>query len=235
LKSKLTGGSYSLGNLTHRTGTLPLDSNPMARLRRVHQLGRELTGVQRGRRRRWRGAKGKPSLTARGGKDSGGTPPPLPGVRLLNGGRTRRRHPRPVARRRRWLLRTRMNGRKRRCLGACWEWGEFNCLIGGGFYRPGGRGRGRPVGGRRRGAWQRARAKPGTAALGACWRGLVAATGHCGSALARSRRSATCREQREKRGGLGAFFLFSSMSHSSGRGRGGWARPRRCPRAWLQG
>jgi hypothetical protein len=111
-------------------------------------------------------------------------------------------------------------------------------MLGGGFYRPGGRGQGRPVGGRRRGFWRRARAKPGAAALGACWRGLVTATGHCASALARSRRSATCREQREKRGGPGMFFLFSSMSHGLGRGRGGWARQPGeggSPQVWLQG
>jgi hypothetical protein len=58
--------------------------------------------------------------------------------------------------------------------------GEFNCVIGGAFYRPGGRGQGRPVGGQRRMFWRRARAKPGTAALGACWRGLVAVSEHCG-------------------------------------------------------
>jgi hypothetical protein len=34
----------------------------------------------------------------------------------------------------------------------------------------------------------------------------------------------------EERGVLGSFFLFSSNSHGSGWGRGGWARPRRLSR-----
>jgi hypothetical protein len=42
------------------------------------------------------------------------------------------------------------------------------------------------------------------------------------------------RAEGEERGVLGARFLFSSISHGSGRGRGGWARPRRTPLAWLQ-
>jgi hypothetical protein len=57
--------------------------------------------------------------------------------------------------------------------------------------------------------------------VGRCWRGHG------------SRQRAESRGRRE--GVLGVFFLFSSMTHGSGRGRGGWARPRRCPRAWLQG
>jgi hypothetical protein len=214
---------------------LPLDSNPTARQRRVHRLGRELTGVPRGRGRRRRGAKGKKSLTARGGKGSCGTPPPLPGVRLPNGGRTRWRHPRPVAHLRRCLPRTRENWGKRRCLGACWGWCGFNCVIGGGFYRPGGRGQGRPVGGRRRGFWRLAQAKPGAAALGACWRGLVVVTGHCGHTLASSCRSAPCREAEGEERGSGRFLPSPSMSHGLGRGRGGWGSTKGCPRAWLQG
>jgi hypothetical protein len=71
------------------------------------------------------------------------------------------------------------------------------------FYRPGSRGRGRPVARRCGGPGDVRRATPGAAALLACWRGLVAATGYCGSVLARSRRSATGNEQREKRGGPG--------------------------------
>jgi hypothetical protein len=44
------------------------------------------------------------------------------------------------------------------------------------------------------------------------------------------------RAEEEERGGvLGAVFLFSSLSDGLGRGRGGWARPRRRLRAWLQG
>jgi hypothetical protein len=38
------------------------------------------------------------------------------------------------------------------------------------------------------------------------------------------------RAEEEERGVLGAVFLFSSLSHGSGRGRGGWARPRRLSR-----
>jgi hypothetical protein len=66
------------------------------------------------------------------------------------------------------------------CLGGCCGWcGSFQANRGP-FYRPGGRGRGRPVGGRRRGAWRRASPMPCAAALGACWRGVVSATGYCG-------------------------------------------------------
>jgi hypothetical protein len=43
------------------------------------------------------------------------------------------------------------------------------------------------------------------------------------------------RGRRRREGGPGSVFLFSSLSHGSGRGRGGWARPRRRLRAWLQG
>jgi hypothetical protein len=155
--------------------------------------------------------------------------------RLPNGGRTRRRLPRPVAHRRQGLLQTRANGRKRRCLGDSWEWGKFNCVIGGGFYRPGGRGQGRPVGGLRRVFWRRARATPGAAALRACWRGLVAAMGYCGSALARPRRSASCREKRDREGGSGRLLPSPPMSHGQGRGRGGWGSTKKTPQAWLQG
>jgi hypothetical protein len=165
-----------------------------------------------------------------GGKDSGGTPPPVPGVRSSSGGPTRRRCLRLVARRRGWRRRTRASGEKSGCLGDSSEWGEFVRLIGGGFYRPEGRGQGRPVGGRRRVCWRRARARTGTAALLACWRGSVLAAGLCGSVLARPRRSASCREQRDREGGPGVFVLLSSMSHGLGRGRGGWARPRGLPR-----
>jgi hypothetical protein len=165
-------------------------------------------------------------LTARGGKDSGGTPPPVPGVRSSSGGPTRRRCLRPVARRRSWRRRTRASGEKRGCLGARWEWGAFNCVIGGAFYRPGGRGRGWPEGGRCGGPGDVRRATPGAAALRACWRGLVAATGYCGSVLVRSRRSATCSEQREKRGGPGRvlpLLLQVSRLGSGQRGLGSTA------------
>jgi hypothetical protein len=161
-------------------------------------------------------------LTARGGKGSGGTPPPLPAVRSSNGGRTRWRHPRPGARRRRWLLRTRRSGGKKGCLGGSWGRCGFDGVLGGAFYRPGGRGRGWPEGGRCGGVWRRAMEKPGAAALGACWRGKVMASGHCGHALASSRRSASCREAEGEERGPGRFSPFPSMSHSPGRGRGGW-------------
>jgi hypothetical protein len=81
-------------------------------------------------------------------------------------------------------------------------------VLGGAFYRPGGLGQGCPGGGRRRVFWRRARAKPGTAALGACWSGLVAASELCGSALARPRRSASCREKRDREGGPSGVFLL---------------------------
>jgi hypothetical protein len=160
-------------------------------------------------------------LMARGGKGSCGTPPPLPGVRSPNGGRTRWRHPRPGARRRRGLLRTRANWGKRRCLGACWGWCGSNCVLGGGFYRPGGRGQGCPEGRRCMGVWRRARAKPGAVALGACWRGLVSASGHCGQALARSRRSASCREAEGKERGVQAVSSVSFHVSRPGSGQRG--------------
>jgi hypothetical protein len=64
--------------------------------------------------------------------------------------------------------------------------------------------------------------KPGAAALGACWQGEVMASGHCGQVLASSRRSASCREAEEERGGSELFPPFPSMSHGPGWGRGGW-------------
>jgi hypothetical protein len=145
-------------------------------------------------------------LTATGKKESVSTPPPDPGVRSSSDGPTRRRCLCPVARRRCRLHRTRASGEKRGCLGASWEWGEFVRGLGGGFYRLGSRGRGRPVARRCGGPSDVQRATPGAAALLACWRGLVAVTGCCGSVLARSRRSATCREQRKKRGGPGRIL-----------------------------
>jgi hypothetical protein len=69
-------------------------------------------------------------MTQNGGGSS--TPPPSTGG-VSNGGRTRWRHPRPVARRRSWRRRTGKNWGKRRCLGACWEWGAFIRVLGGGF------------------------------------------------------------------------------------------------------
>jgi hypothetical protein len=158
-----------------------------------------------------------------GGKDSGSTPPPVPGVHSSSGGPTRRRCLRPVARRRCRLRRTRASGRERRCLRGCWEWGAFNRVLGGGFYRPGNRGRGHPVARRCGGPGNVRRATLGTAALRACLQGSVEATGCCGSALARPRRSVTCSEQREKRGGPGRalpLLLHFSRLGSGQRGLG---------------
>jgi hypothetical protein len=147
-------------------------------------------------------------LTVQGGKGSGCTPPPPSGVRSSNGGRTRWRHPRPGARRHRWLLRTRENGGKRGCLGGSWGWCGFDGVLGGAFYRPERAGArvSRRWPGRVPGDVQRA--KPGTAALGACWRGEVMTSGHCGHALASSRRSASCREAEGKERGSGLFPPF---------------------------
>jgi hypothetical protein len=172
---------------------------------------------------------------ATGGKDSGGTPPPVPGVRSSSGGPTRQRCLRPVARRRGWRRRTRASGEKRGCLGASWEWGEFVRLLGGGFYRPEGRGQGRPVGGRRRVCWRRARARPGTAALPTCWRGSVLAAGLCGSVPARPRRSASCREQRDREGGSGCVLPLLLQVSRLGSGQRGLGSTKEALQAWLQG
>jgi hypothetical protein len=134
-----------------RIGTLPLDSNPTAHLRRSRWLGQELTGVavtsvrQRGSTER---KQRSTAMTQNGGGCS--TPPPGTGG-VSNGGRTRWRLPLPVPRQRSVRRRTRANGEKGCCLGGCWERCEFNWVIGGGFYRPEGRGLGRPVARRRGG------------------------------------------------------------------------------------
>jgi hypothetical protein len=70
------------------------------------------------------------------------------------------------------------------------------------------------------------RPTPGAAALLACWRGSVSVTEYCGSVLVRSRRSATCREQREKRGGprrVLPLLLHDSRLGSGQRGLGSTA------------
>jgi hypothetical protein len=108
-------------------------------------------------------------------------------------------------------------------------------LIGGGFYRPEGRGQGRPVGGRRRVCWRRARARPGTAALLACWRGSVSVTECCGSALARSRRSEACREEEGQRGGSGRRLLLLLHFSRLGSGQRGLGSTKEALQAWLQG
>jgi hypothetical protein len=89
------------------------------------------------------------------------------------------------------------------------------------------------------GVWRRARAKPGAAALGACWRGKVLASGHCGHALASSRRSASCREAEGKERGSGLFppFLPSLTARVGAEEAGARQRgsPRACYRARVYG
>jgi hypothetical protein len=93
----------------------------------------------------------------------------------------------------------------------------------GAFYRPerAGAGVSRRWPGRVSGDVQRA--KPGVAALGACWRGEVMASGHCGHALASSRRSVACREAEGQGEGSGRVLpLFFHVSRpGSGQGRRG--------------
>jgi hypothetical protein len=64
------------------------------------------------------------------------------------------------------------------------------------------------------------RSTPGTAALGACWRGELMSSGYCRHALACSRGLASCREAEGKERGSGLFLLLSSGSHGRGPGRG---------------
>jgi hypothetical protein len=139
------------------------------------------------------------------------TPPPIPTSGLLRGGRKRRRGLRPVLRRRGWRRRARASGAIRRCLGGSWGWGESLRLIGGAFYRPERRGQGRPVSGRRRTCWRRARATLASSALLACWKGLVSAAECCGSALARAGRSGAGREEDDWEGALGAILFFPPL------------------------
>jgi hypothetical protein len=167
-----------------------------------------------------------------GGINSGEDPPPLPSGGLLPGGQTRRRSPRPVPRRRGWRRRARASGAKQACLGGSWGRGELVRLIGGAFYRPEHRGRGRPVARRCGGPGRVRRATLGTAALLACWGALVSAAACCGSVLARAGWSATCSKLGRREGGPGCCLLFSFLSHGLGRGRGRWARPQHRPGAW---
>jgi hypothetical protein len=161
-------------------------------------------------------------LTAWGRKDPGGPSPPLPGVRLSNGGRTRWRHPRPGARRRSWLRRTRANWGERGCLRGSWGWCGFNRVLGGAFYRPGGRGQGCPEGRRCRGSGDvhgQSRARRPWGRAGGVWsrrRGTVGRRWRDHAGRHRAGR------QRARRGGSRRFPPFPSMSHGPGRGRGGW-------------
>jgi hypothetical protein len=88
-------------------------------------------------------------------------------------------------------------------------------VLGGGFYRPERAGTKVAEGGGSGGVH---RSTPGAAALGACWRGEVMASGHCGLALASSRRSVACREAEGKGEGSGPFS--SLFPESLGRGPG---------------
>jgi hypothetical protein len=140
-------------------------------------------------------------LTARGGNDSGVTPPPIPSGGLLQGGRTRRRSPRPVPHRRCRRRRTRASRAKRACLGGSWGRGESLHLIGGGIYRSERLGRGCPEARQLGGLGRVRRATMGTVALLACWGASVSAAACCGSALARAGRSAMCSKLGRREGG----------------------------------
>jgi hypothetical protein len=124
---------------------------------------------------------------------------------LLPGGQTRRRSPRPVPRRRSWRRRARASGAIQVCLGDSWGRGALVRLIGGAFYRPERRGRGRPEARRSGGPRRVRRATLGTAASLACWGALVSAAACCGSTLARAGWSATCRMLGRKEGGSGVL------------------------------
>jgi hypothetical protein len=106
----------------------------------------------------------------------------------------------------------------RGCLRGSWGWCGFNRVLGGAFYRP------------KQAVQKMADAgglamcigDAGRGGLGSMLAGFGLGVGALWEALARSRRSASCRGQREREGGPGVFFLFPSMSHGPGRGRGGW-------------
>jgi hypothetical protein len=137
----LTGGAHRSGHLSHpnRYATDGSRSNgsqassTSARVGAHRRLQRRVFDSRGSMERK----QGSSTMTQNGGGSS--TPPPGTGG-VSNGGRTRWRHPRPVAHRQSWLHQTEENWGKRRCLGGCWSWCGFNCVIGGGFYRPGGRG-----------------------------------------------------------------------------------------------
>jgi hypothetical protein len=157
-------------------------------------------------------------LTARGGKGFGGTPPPLPAVRSSNGGRTRWRHPRPGARRCRWLLQTRESGGKKGCLGGSWGRCGFDGVLGGAFYRP--ERAVQKVAGAS--VWRRATGKAGCGGLGS----VLAGCGHgvwalwaCVGELTPVGIVLRGRGQGE---GVRAVSSLSSMSHAPGQDRGGW-------------
>jgi hypothetical protein len=182
------------------------------------------------------GTERKQNSTATRGIDCGGAPPPIPSGGLLQGGRTRRRSPHPVPRRRGWRRRARASGAKRACLGGSWERGESLRLIRGGLYRPERRGRGRPEARRCGGPGRVRRATLGTAALLACWEGCRLGCGGLWVGSGASMAVGNVQQAGKKRGGgPGCCLLFSSLSHGSGRGRGHWARPWHRPGAWRQG
>jgi hypothetical protein len=67
---------------------------------------------------------------------------------------------------------------------------------------------------------------PGAAALGACWRGEVLASGYCRHALACSRGSVSCREAEGKERGSGLFLHFLPSLLDGVRAGGLWSRQR---------
>jgi hypothetical protein len=218
-KFELTGGALSSGHLSDRTGTPPLDSNPTARRRRFHRARAGTHRRRQGRGRRRRETYGRKSLTARGGKGSGGASPLLPAVHSSNGGRTRWRHPRQK------LAGVDGYGERERTEEGEVVWevaedgvGSMACSEGGFIGRSGlerGVSRRWPVQVSGDVQWSMS----GAAALGACWRGEVMASGHCGHALASSRRSVACREAEGKGEGSGPFSSLSPESLGRGPGR----------------
>jgi hypothetical protein len=59
--------------------------------------------------------------------------------------------------------------------------------------------------------------------------------GDVGNAMAWQGDEGDREEQWPEVGGSGWFSSLSSLSHSLGRGRGGWGSTEGCPQAWLQG
>jgi hypothetical protein len=151
-------------------------------------------------------------LKVRGGKGSGGTSPPLPGVRSSNGGRKRRRHLRPGARRWGWLRRTRANWRKRDCLGGSWGWCGFDRVLGGAFYRP--EWAVQKVAGAS--VWQRAMGKAGRGGLGSVLVGCGLGIGALWACSGKLTLVGSWQGGRGARRGGPAVSSLSSMSHGPG-------------------
>jgi hypothetical protein len=62
-----------------------------------------------------------------------------------------------------------------------------------------------------RGPWRRLKLAPVTAVTGACWEGYGSAAECCGSALAPPSWSASCKEEGDWEGALGAFLLLPPL------------------------